>query len=946
MHHSAVRRLAHIRVLLIAIAIVLAAPVVQAAPGATDVFIGVLGIDHFDDFTSGFSRDVVVLDTGQDRLTLEAAQIAGLPMGTRVSVRGTRVGDELLAQPGATGVTVLSDAQSATSGDTTAGGPPPDVRVAILLINFVPPPPPTPSPTPSPTPTDTPTPSDSPMPTDSPSPSDSATPTPNPTATPTPSDTPAPTPTPTPPREPWTPDYVRGVYFDNTQSVASYYADLSDGRTTITGDVFGYFTLAVDTSSCTYGVWGSAARDAAAAAGIDLSAYSNVVYAFPKQSACWWGGFSNLPGRNSWINGSMSLYVTSHELGHNFGVNHASSLTCTSGGSRVAVSNNCTRDEYGDPFDVMGYHGQRRMDNFHLWQLGYLSGADVQTVTQSGVYEVATAELAGGVPRIVRIPRDAGNWYYLEFRQPYGMFDDFSPDAAVVNGVSIRIAPGVGSLSESKLIDANPQTATFNDSALGVGQLFADDIDDIYIVTQAISSTDATVLIHLGPDVAPPAAPPDLTAGHGDTSVTLGWSPATDDVFVAGYRVARDGTNLGKVSGTTFTDSGLAQGRTYTYSVRALDESGNVSDPAQVSVYLPDTHAPSAPGSLSATETGNGGVALSWTAASDNVGVAGYDVSRDGTLLGTTDGTTFVDDAPPEGSATYSVSAYDAAGNTGPAASTSTVLPDTVAPSLTGSLQFAVSQSGRVTVSWPAGTDNVGVTGYEVWRDGTLIASPSATSFKDTDTIVTHTYSYGVVALDAAGNRSAELSGSVYVADLAAPSAPGSVTASADGADSVSVSWTAADDNVGVDHYLVYLDGTLAATTPALSAAGIHAAGGASHQLAVRAVDAAGNVGPAATAQITLAMVDTQPPSVPANLAAAAVHHRRVSLSWDASTDDQSGTITYKVFRGRKRVATVTATSFIDRTPRAKRYRYRVRAVDEAGNRSSFSVWVQVKSRR
>jgi fibronectin type 3 domain-containing protein len=239
----------------------------------------------------------------------------------------------------------------------------------------------------------------------------------------------------------------------------------------------------------------------------------------------------------------------------------------------------------------------------------------------------------------------------------------------------------------------------------------------------------------------------------------------------------------------------------------------------------------------------------------------------------------------------------------------------------------------------------VGVTGYEVWRDGTLIASPSATSFKDTDTIVTHTYSYGVFALDAAGNRSAELSGSVYVADLAAPSAPGSVTAAADGADSVSVSWTAADDNVGVDHYRVYLDGNLAATTPALSVSGIPATAGA-HQLAVRAVDAAGNVGPAGNAQVTLATVDTQPPSVPAHLVAAALHHRQVSLSWDASVDDQPGIITYKVFRGHKRVATLTSASFVDRTPRAKRYRYRVRAVDEAGNRSSFSVWVQVKSRR
>jgi chitodextrinase len=736
------------------------------------------------------------------------------------------------------------------------------------------------------------------------------------------------------------------VYFDNTRSVASYYADLSDGRMTISGDVFGYFTLAVDTSSCTTGAWGQAARDAATAAGVDLSTYTNVVYAFPKQSACWWGGFANLPGPNSWINGSMSLYVASHELGHNFGLNHASSLTCTSGGARVAFSSNCTRDEYGDPFDVMGFQGQRRMDNFHLWQLGILSAADVETVTASGTYQVATAELDGGSPRIVRVPRESGDWYYLEFRQPYGLFDNFSPSAAVVNGVTIRIAPGVGSLGRSKLIDATPQTPGFGDSALGVGHLFADDVNDIYVVTEAITATAATVLIHVGPDVLPPGAPANLTASHGDTSVSLGWSPATDDVYVTGYRVARDGTSIGKVSGTTFKDQGLVQGRTYTYAVAALDESGNLSSPSVVSVYLPDTQAPGAPGPLSAIQAGNGAVALAWTAASDNVGVTGYQLSRNGTPLGTTNGTTFVDEAPVEGTVTYSVSAYDAAGNVGPATSTSTVVPDTVAPTLDGQLRLAVSPAGQVTVSWPAASDNVAVTGYEVRRDGTLIASPSGTGFTDTGTVVTSTYDYAVSALDAAGNSSIPLSGSVYVADLAAPTAPGSVTVAADGAQSVAVSWTAADDNVGVDHYLVYIDGHLADATSALSVSGIAATDGATHQLAVAAVDAAGNVGPPATATITLAAVDTQPPAAPTNLQAAARHHRRVSLSWNASTDNQSGTITYKIFRGRRRIATVTTTSFVDRTPRIRRYRYRVKAIDAAGNRSVFSAWVSVRSRR
>ncbi len=949
MRFSARRRVARTPAWLIAIAIVLVAPAVQAAPSQVGVFTGFLSVDHYDNFAQAVSRDVVVLDTGEDRLALEGAQTANLALGTRVRIVGTRVGDNLFAEPGPAGTTVIGQPKSPAAENTTAADAASEnLNLAILLVNFVPPPPPTP--TPSPTSSQSPAPSDSPSTSGSTPPSvgpgDSPTPTPSPTATPVPTATPIPTPTPTPPPQPWTANDVRAVYFTNAELVASYYADVSDGSIGITGDVFGYYTLAVDTSSCTPAAWGRAARDAATAAGVDLSPYTNIVYAFPRQSACWWDGFSNLPGSNSWLNGTLSLYVSSHELGHNLGVNHASTQTCTGGGQRVAFSTNCTRDEYGDPFDVMGYHGQRWMDNYHLWQIGVLSGADVQTVSTTGTYQVAPLEFAAGWPRIVRIPRDAGNYFYLEFRQPDPPYDDFAPDAAVVNGVSIRIAPGVGSLSQSRLLDTSPGTPGFGDAALGVAQLFADDVNDIYVVTQAVSPAGATVLIHVGPDVSPPAAPPGIAASVSNTTVNLSWSPASDDVYVSAYRVARDGTNLGKVTDTSFADNGLAQGRSYVYSVNAIDESGNAGPGAAVTVFVPDTHAPSAPGSLTATQTGSGSVALSWTSAADNVGVAGYRVSRNGTLLGTTGVTTFVDDTPISGSTTYAVSAYDAAGNVGPATSTSTVTADAVAPSLAGALQFSLAPSGRVTLTWPAAADNVAVSGYEVRRNGAVVATPVGASYKDTGTVVTHTYDYAVVALDAAGNRSDPLTGSVYVADIAPPSAPGSAAMVADGAHAVAASWTAASDNVGVDHYLVYLDGALVATTSSLHATGLKAAAGVTHQLAVHAVDAASNVGPAATASVTLVVIDTQPPTVPGKLVANALHKRHVSLSWAPSTDDQPGGITYKVFRGRRRIATTTDTSFLDRTPRAKWYRYRVRAVDAAGNRSSFTAWVRVRSHR
>jgi hypothetical protein len=168
-----------------------------------------------------------------------------------------------------------NDLTGISTTTATSDSGPISQRVAVLLINFT-----TPTPSPSPTPSPTASPSSSTNPESTPSP------TPSPTATPTPS----PTPTPTPAAEPWTRAAVDGLYFTNQKSVASYFKEVSDGRMAMTGDVFGYFTLAVSTSSCDYGDWGADARLAAKSAGIDLSAYTNIVHAFAKQSSCWWGG--------------------------------------------------------------------------------------------------------------------------------------------------------------------------------------------------------------------------------------------------------------------------------------------------------------------------------------------------------------------------------------------------------------------------------------------------------------------------------------------------------------------------------------------------------------------------------------------------------------------------------------------------------------------------------
>ncbi|MBB5897861.1 cellulose binding domain-containing protein [Kutzneria kofuensis] len=79
-------------------------------------------------------------------------------------------------------------------------------------------------------------------------------------------------------------------------------------------------------------------------------------------------------------------------------------------------------------------------------------------------------------------------------------------------------------------------------------------------------------------DTTAPSVPANLAAtGVTSSSVSLSWSPATDNVGVAGYRVYRDGVQVGTPTGATFTDTGLSAASRHTYTVAAYDAAGNVS---------------------------------------------------------------------------------------------------------------------------------------------------------------------------------------------------------------------------------------------------------------------------------------------------------------------------------------------------------------------------------
>lgn len=187
-----------------------------------------------------------------------------------------------------------------------------------------------------------------------------------------------------------------------------------------------------------------------------------------------------------------------------------------------------------------------------------------------------------------------------------------------------------------------------------------------------------------------------------------------------------------------------------------------------------DTTAPSAPTSLTASGTTQTTTNLSWTASTDNVGVTGYDVYQGATLRGsTTTATTFAITGLTASTAyTFTVKAKDAAGNISAASNTAnvtTLAADTTAPTAPTSLTASGTTYNSTNLSWTVSTDNVAVTGYDIYQGLTLLGSTTtATTYAVTGLSGSTAYAFTVKAKDAAGNVSVASN----TANVTTPAAP------------------------------------------------------------------------------------------------------------------------------------------------------------------------------
>src|SRR5882724_4951247 len=233
-----------------------------------------------------------------------------------------------------------------------------------------------------------------------------------------------------------------------------------------------------------------------------------------------------------------------------------------------------------------------------------------------------------------------------------------------------------------------------------------------------------------------------------------------------------------------------------------------------------DTQAPTAPTNLTPNVISSTQINLSWTAASDNVGVTSYQVEScsgascsNFAVIGTPTTTSF-NNTGLTGSTVYRfrVLAKDAAGNSSAYSSiVNATTNDGQAPTAPTNLVPNVVSSTQINLSWTASTDNVGVVSYQVEScsgascgNFAVIGTPTTTSLSNTGLTGSTVYRYRVLAKDAAGNASAYSSiVNATTNDGQAPTAPTNLVPTVISSTQINLTWTASTDNVGVTSYQV-----------------------------------------------------------------------------------------------------------------------------------------------
>ena len=306
-----------------------------------------------------------------------------------------------------------------------------------------------------------------------------------------------------------------GVLTTNPNSLKNLLLYESYGRQDITAQVVGPVSYPLSTCSDTE------TRNMATALRPQFPGFDHYLYYLGSRlTACTWSSLASVgtpgrPARDSWYNANSTCLALGVGFQGNLGEAHSSSLRCPSGLPFADDPNQCTAGEYGDPFDSMG-GGCRHMSAWHKVHQGWLSGCNGVRVNASGTFTLLPFERRCDGPQFLKIkapksrtflrPASGGgpattetfDSYYLELRTPLD-FDGTLGGSALTPRVLVHVGGELRSRTDSGvhtfLLDLAPSTTTFNDAALAQGQTFTDPAGGLSITAQAVSSTQATIVV-------------------------------------------------------------------------------------------------------------------------------------------------------------------------------------------------------------------------------------------------------------------------------------------------------------------------------------------------------------------------------------------------------------------------------------------------------------------
>ncbi len=392
----------------------------------------------------------------------------------------------------------------------------------------------------------------------------------------------------------------------------------------------------------------------------------------------------------------------------------------------------------------------------------------------------------------------------------------------------------------------------------------------------------------LAPYVAAPAAPTGLAAVGASGQITLTWA-AVDGA--TGYRIYRDGQQLGVAVSPGYVDTGLDNGTTYSYSLIATNVAG--WSPMSAAVPgKPSVVAPNAPDGLVAAP-GDGTVTLAWTATAS---ATGYRVYRDGVLVGQPTDPTFLDSGLLDAqSYSYTVRAANGTALSTPSSAVACT-PVATAPAAPTNL-VATPGNARVTLTWTA---SASATSYKVYRGTTVVSTQAGTSFVDTAVSNGTSYDYSVVAIRL-NSPASVASSTVTVTPVAPPLSSPTGLSATPGDGKITLSWGSVS---GATSYTVTRNGAYLTTTTVPSLLDSAVTNGLTYTYTVVAVGPSSQSAPSAPVSATPAAVVA---GAPTGLTGTA-GDRIATLTWNTV----SGATAYRIYRNTTLVASPTGNSFTD----------------------------------